>query len=448
MKKIGLAFLALVLVFIIYYMTTGSQQIKGEMKQEIKKELVALKSYGFEVKEQNLSKDKQHIVLSFKDTDKIFNYLKEKNLNEITKADIEIFKGMEIAMDIEYMPSVKYAVSMDIYPLRLPDIFYQDITTPKERKILEELDKMIKDKVFLVHININKLLNAFDGYLKDIDRKITQDGESLHLLTKGFKFNGTIKDENKIDDITETLNVFAIKLENQLDINLSDSKYSVNNFYDTYNQTIDYSIKSFNFVNKPALAINLQDMAGISKEELKGKLIDASHHLKIALANLDDKGDKIQFKNISIASKTKNINKDVLEKLQDILARDDKNSMNEIFPLMKELIKNDIAVEISDISIEKIIKDGKEFDGFKIKGIFDTEKNVDLQSINNPESLLNILHAKIEIEASNEFVNYLSKNPQMVIMMMLIQPVDKNGKKYYDIEFTKGTLKINGKPFM
>ena len=66
----------------------------------------------------------------------------------------------------------------------------------------------------------------------------------------------------------------------------------------------------------------------------------------------------------------------------------------------------------------------------------------------NPLAVTNLINAKINIEASNELVTIISSDPRAMVMMMIMQPIDKNGKKYYDIEFSKGSLKINGKPFM
>jgi len=452
MKKFGLAFVALLLVFVIYYMTVGSKQIKKEIRSEVNKNLVELKQYGFGVKEQNLSTNKQHIVLTIEDSSKVSGYLNKQSSAKVLTSDIELIKGMQIAVDIEYMPSAKDAISMDIYPVKLPTLFYQDITTDKEKALLKELEKMLDEKVFLAHVNINKLLNSFDGYFKDIDReiKIPDSNESIHLLSKGAKFKGTL-DGDKVDDATQTVDILSITLGNDFKMSLSGFIYDIENIEDLSNQKIKYSIKSFNFLKKPELLIDVKNISGSSKKELNGKLLNTAGSLNIDSITLREDKSEIKFDKINMESRAKNINKEVFEKLQELSAKEETSpteSMNELVELLKVLIKDNVIVEVPNISAQKITTGGKTFDGFKISAKFSADKNVTLQNINSIDGMLEVLDAKIEIEASNELVAYIAKNPQMVIMMMVIQPIEKNGKKYFNIEFNKSSLKVNGRPLL
>ena len=146
-----------------------------------------------------------------------------------------------------------------------------------------------------------------------------------------------------------------------------------------------------------------------------------------------------------------NINKKALEKLEKLSSKkmDNNSSFEELIPILKEMVKDNISIDIPNISIAKITNSGKSFDGFKLKSLVKVEKNFDWKSLNNnPLALTNLINAKVNIEASTELVTILSSDPRAMVLMMIMQPVDKNGKKYYDIEFSKGSLKINGKPFM
>jgi len=58
--------------------------------------------------------------------------------------------------------------------------------------------------------------------------------------------------------------------------------------------------------------------------------------------------------------------------------------------------------------------------------------------------LLNTLIVNLNIEASNELVSFLSTNPNIMVLMMILTPVDKNGKKAYSIELINGEFKVNG----
>ncbi|MCK4442075.1 MAG: hypothetical protein KAU90_08700 [Sulfurovaceae bacterium] len=449
MKKILLALIALIVIFVIYYMTIGSKQITVEMRKEVNKELVQLKQYGFVVDEENLSKGKQKVILTFQDTDKITTYLNNQG-EHLTTNDIDIVKGMQVGMEIEYLPTASDAIAMDIYPVKLPTIFYQNIDS-KAKIALDKLEKMIKEKVFLVHININKLLSSFDGYVKDIDREFKDNNMTAHFVSKGFKFDGAIKDE-KIEDIKQVLDTLSFKVDNQLDINLVGLTSIIKDVSNTLNSDIKYSIKSFDIstkVKKP-FSLKINNITGLSEDKLKGDLLDSESKVKIASIDFNQNGQKSILNSITIDSIAKNINKKALEKLEKLSSENMNNSSFEQYmPIFQEIIKDDISIEIPNISIDKITSDGKSFDGFKLKGLVKVVKDFNLKSINSdPLAISKLVDAKVNIEASNELISIISSNPQAMVLMMVLQPIEKNGKKYYDIEFSKGSLKINGKPFM
>ncbi|MCK4441571.1 MAG: hypothetical protein KAU90_06170 [Sulfurovaceae bacterium] len=451
MKKILLTLIALILIFVIYYMTIGSKQLTGEIRKEVNKDLIQLKQSGFIVDEQNLSKDKQKIVLTFQDTDKIKTYLNNEGQYTIDKTDIEILKGMQIGMDIEYMPTMSDAMAIDIYPIKLPNIFYQDIYS-KDKIVVDELENMIKEKVFLVHININKLLSSFNGYAKDIDREFQENNITTHFLSKGFKFNGNIKNE-KIEDIRQKLDTLSFKVDNQFNINLTGATATIKNSDKTLDNDMEYNIKSFDIFSKIEEPFNLKinNILGLSQDKLKGDLLDSESKIKIASIDFNQNGQKTILNSITIDSIIKNINEKALEKLEKLSSENMNNnsSFEQFIPILKEIIKDDISIEVPNISIAKITSNGKSFDGFKLKALAKVAKDFDLKSLNSdPLAISKLVDAKINIEASNELISIIASNPQAMVMMMILQPIDKNGKKYYDIEFSKGSLNINGKPFM
>jgi Na+-transporting methylmalonyl-CoA/oxaloacetate decarboxylase gamma subunit len=449
MKKIGLTVVVLVLILIIYYISTGSKQITQEIRKEVHKELVELQSSGFGVDEQNLSDNKEHIVITFKDTDKITQYLNKQG-QSINRTDTEILKGMQIGLDIEYMPTAKNAMAMDIYPLKLPESFYQDITSKEDRELIAELEKMIKERIFLTHININKLLSGFDGYVKDIDRVFDNNKSKAHLVSRGLKFNGSIENE-EIKNIHQKLDIMSFKIDKQLDINLSNLNSNIKT--ENRNFIYDYTIQSVDIKSdtEELLALSIDNIKGNSEDILKGELLNTSSKIEIQSIDLKENNKESILKDITIDSSLKNINKKAIEKLEEISSIDeiDDNTSNQIILLLKEIAKDDISLEIKEISVAKITNDGKTFNGFKINASAKIEKNFDWKKLDSdPFGIIEALNAKVHIEASNELVDIVSSNPQAMVMMMVIQPVEQNGTKNYDIEFKKGTLKINGKPFM
>jgi hypothetical protein len=450
MKKIALILMALIVIFVIYYIKIGSKQLTGETRKEVNRELVQLKQSGFLIDEQNLSKDKQKIILTFQDMNKITNYFNKQG-QHLNRNDINMLKGMQIGIDIEYMPTASDALGMDIYPIKLPTSFYQNINQ-KDKRVIKELEKMIKEKLFLIHININKLLSNFNGYVKDIDREFKDNETKAHLISKGFKFNGTIKDE-KIEDVKQILERLSYQVDDQLDINISGLKVTIKNSDNRVYNNIEYGIKSFDIINKieEPFTLRINNITGLSQDRLKENLLNSISKVKVSFMSFTQNGKKTILNTIIMDTRLNNINKKALEELENRSSKNmDKNSsMEQFIPLLKELFKDNISIDIPNISVAKITNNGKSFDGFKLKALVKAEKNFDWKSLdNNPLAVTNLINAKINIEASNELVTIISSDPRAMVMMMIMQPIDKNGKKYYDIEFSKGSLKINGKPFM
>jgi len=444
MKKVALALIALIAIFVIYYITIGSKQLTAEIRKEVNKEFTQLKGSGFSIDEQNLSNDRQKIILTLQDTDKITAYLNKQEQHLLNRDDIEILKGMQIALDIEYNPNTSDAIAMDIYPIKLPNNFYQNLN----KKDIAKLEELIKEKLFLVHININKLLSSFNGYIKDIDKEFKDDGTTSHLVMKGAKFDGTIEDNN-IEDIKQTLEKFSFEVNKQININLNGLITNIKN-HDNNLHDVEYSIKSFNIINKieNPFTLKIANITGISEERLNKNLLNQKSKDQISSIEFTQNGKKTILNSINIDTSVHNINQKAFDKLRKKTPENIGNS--EGIQLLKELIKDNISIEIPNLSIDKITYEGKTFDGFKIKALAKVEKDFDLKSLDNnlQLALTKLFNVKINIEASNEFINLISNNPQIMVMMMIIQPIDKNGKKYYDIQYNKGELKINGKPFM
>ncbi len=442
MKKILLAIIAIFIIVAIYYETIGSKQVVKEIKKEVNKEVIQLKSSGFNIEDREIKADKEHLTVDFNDTEKIANYLKKVN-SDITKEDIAILKGMKIGLDIHYNPNTKDAMALDIYPIKLPDIIYENITD-KDKKSLKTIEDMISKKELLVHLNINKFLSGFDGYIKDIDRE---------LKLKGAKFNGDIED-NKITKINQTINQLSYTIPKELNSKLIDFKISITNpMNKREDSATNYTIKSIEIDGKKAQTdlIKIENIEGSSKDTKVGKLINSDSELNINSIHYTDKIESVTIKNINAIMKIDNIDMEAFSELNSLSTENmsEKERVDKMTPIIQKIFSSNISMDIPNISIDKIIKNKKTIDGFKLKASANIDKNFDINAIkSNPASLTNFINAKINIEASNDIINLLSSDPRAMVMMMFLQPIDKNGKKYYDIEFTKGALKINGKPLM
>ncbi len=74
---------------------------------------------------------------------------------------------MVIGLDMEYNPSPTKAIAVDIYPIKLPDIIDIALRDSGDESAIDRVKSMLSNRAVLIHIEVNKLATAFDGYLKD-----------------------------------------------------------------------------------------------------------------------------------------------------------------------------------------------------------------------------------------------------------------------------------------
>jgi len=441
MKKIGIVAIAIVAVIGIYYITIGSTQIVEQMKQEINSEVTQLQKVGFNIKDREVKEKKEHFTVAFDDSKKITNYLKGENL-DINNRDVEFLKGGEFGIDIEYLPTAKDAIAVEIYPTKLPLSMYKELGK-ENNKTIKNIEQMIKDKLFLVHLNINKLSNAFDGYIKDIDK----DG----FISRGFKFDGKI-DNNEVTNVKQSLELISYSMGKELDMNISAFKTDISNITND-SISVDYNIKSIRFKSEENQSILLiaDNIDGILSSDTKKGLYSEQSDFNISSIKYTENRKETLFQDFQLSTAVKNINEKALKKLQNFSSEklDDKETTKELTDILKKITTADSSIEISNIAIKSITTNGQKIDGFSINAFGKINRDFDWKQVDkNPMALLNLLNAKINIEASNDIVGMMASNPNMMMIMMLIQPMDKNGKKVFNIEFNKGSLKVNGKPLM
>jgi len=445
MKKIGLALIALVVIGGIYYTTLGSTQIVEEMKKEVNREITEAKESGFIIEDREIKENRERFVINFNDTKKIANYLKDENRG-INQSDVELLKGLKVGVEIEYMPTAKDAIACDIYPVTLPKIIYEGL---EDNSSIKSIDKIIKDKLLLVHINVNKLLSGFDGYMKDID----MSDESGNFKMKNFVFDGEIEDE-KIKNLNQKIQDMSYEVPKQIKMGISNLKVFISNPVDKdYNNNTKYTLESLKVKNESnenfSLAIN--SISGSSQDTQKGKLANGTAKLNIASIDYTANNEKTLLNNIDFNINMNNIDMDALMELEKMSSDNAENnfSIEQMMPIIKKIVTADIALDIPNISLESITQNGKKINGFKLNVSTKVDKNFDWKlTQNDPLAITNIVDAKMNIEVSKELMNIISSNPQAMMLMMVMQPVDKNGAKVYDLEFSKGSLKVNGKPFI
>ena len=443
MKKLGLALLSIIIIASVYYFSTGSEQLRLEMKAQLNKELSVLQTQGFSVQNREISEKKEHFILSFDEPKKISEFFTQKGV-KVDVQEIEVLKGLKVGVDVNYLQNAYSSVSFDMYPVALPTAFTNATLGDEDKKIVAQLKTMMDKKALLVHISVNKLGTGFKGHLKDIN-EVIQGDDKVDFSVTGLTFVGDIK-ENKIVKMHQELKDFNMDIANELSMKLSGltSEYSITG-ESAYDYKTDYSIKKVILDGKSEFNISIVNLDAASESSVKDGLVTGSIHTKANKIDIREAQEHTVLETLVFNMKASNLDIKAFEQLEKIDINDDK-AMN---ALLQQLISQGIALDISEFSIAKITTAGQTIDGFSMHTTFNIDKSLDITALQqNPMLAINAINANLDIALSQGLFAMVAQHPQAVMAMMLFQPKDVNNQKVYKIELQNGSLKVNDRPVL
>ncbi len=441
MKKI-LILIALVLIGGAgYYFGFGSQKAAETLKAQVNTQLQTLQKSGFEIIDRTIEAKKEHFVIHYARPDEIAQYFRSQNI-DISDEDSKLFHGLKIGVDLSYLEGAYSALSADLYPVAFPYSLKSEVSKQGEKN----LRKISNDKLFLAHIDINKLFTSFKGYLKDVNTTF-EDREKLTVISRGFTFEGSYNDRflTSSSNAVETLSFTSS----------SGAMFTLNNLKGSYEQNgkslYDFESK-YHIDQIRARGDNAEEMrvdqvdfdsSGRAKQAFAAS--DFSLHIKSIHTKeparehyMEDITGKASLKNLSVAA---------LDKMKQ-LDSNDTEGFNEAF---KMLLSKGVTLKVDELSVKKvkIPESGKMADGFLSSAIVRIDKVKDFKQLEeNPFALLDIFNATAHLEFSDAFYFELRKQPEFAIATILFTPVSKNGKITFDVGYKDGGLKINGKPLL
>ena len=444
MKKLGLAILSVIAIAAIYYYTSGSTQLTIQMKEQVDAEIASLQTQGFSVEGKEISEEKEHFIISIDEPSKVATYLNAQGL-QTSLEDMEALKGAKVGIDVSYLADAYSAASFDIYPVALPFALTSASLSDEDKKAVDFLQKLVDKKAFLLHVDVNKLGNGFKGYLKDIQEVIDDEGK-ITVTMEDLKFSGDLKDD-KLSSVKQTLKNFTVESEDAIvamQINNLTSNYALTGTT-KYDYITDYSIEDMSVSAKDEFDLRVANITMNSASNEKNGLASVSAATKADTIHFIEGQKLTLLKTLSFDMKANNFDMKALEKLETI----DPENEQELMSVFQGLISHGIRFEIPNLSVKEIEIDKQKLDGFKLTSTFDIDKSLDLASLEqNPMAAIGGMNADIDLTLSGQLFGLLAQHPQAVMVMMLIQPKDVNGKKVYKVELKNGKLSVNGKPIM
>ena len=438
MKKLLILLTLIIIGGAGYYFAFGSAQAIEALKEQVNTQLETLHNNGFEIRDRNIEEKREHFVLHYAKPHKIAEYLRSQNI-DISDEDSKSLQGLKVGVDLSYLEGAYSAISADIYPVALPHATMREVSHKAE----ENLKKILDDKVFLTHVDINKLFTSYKGYIKDINTTF-EDAESVTLLSRGFKFDGSYSD-HRLTSSSNTIGKLRVTVENGPILSVENLKGSYehkgNSFYDFISR---YHIDSIVLEDgsDESLALNTIDLN--SSMESGKDLATSLFSLHVKSIHTREPREEHLFEDVSNKVTLENLSVAALEEMRKI----DSNDTEGFNRAFKALLSKGITLKVDEFSAKKIKDFGSNrmIDGFLINSIVKLDKIKDFRQLEeNPFLLLDMIDAKMHMEFSDAFYAQLQRRPELAIAMILFTPVSKEHKMIFDIEYRDGSLKINGK---
>jgi len=437
MKKTLTSITLLLVGSLVYYFIYGSQQITQELKRQVDMHLEVLQKNGFAIEEREIKESSEHFVLHYKDPTKIQKYFKEKNIKMKTD-DTQMLKGFKLASDISYMQGFYSAVSMDLYPVALPEMIREKTT----QNDLNKMQKLLKEKIFLIHLDINKIFTSFKGYVKDID---TTFG-TIKVVSTQVKFDGDFTTQ-RLTASTSSIQEFSINTATDLNISLK-------NLHGTYKQKGDspYSFDSKQQIDMIAIqlsngtSVELKNLDFQNNSNSSDQRINSQFISKFAELHIIDTQNRYSIENLNSKISLEKLSISALETLQSIDINNPKERQK-LNKAIKMLITDGTRLNIEYIKANKVLDSStnKMVDGFDANAYFTLNKNINLREIqSNPFALLSAVESKAHISLSDSLYNIAKKRAELSLILLFVKPISKEQKKIFDITYQNSHLKING----
>ena len=440
LKQVGLGIISVMIAVVLYYVSLGSSQLTQELKTEIDQELQTLQTHGFSIEEREILTDQEHFVIVFDDTEKIADYLNTQGA-AITNEESASLKGMKFGVDLTYLKDSSSAISFDLYPTALPITLTQGQLSTEDKETLAMINTLFHSKTFLMHVDINPMLNGFKGYVKDIDETFGKSGEQITLKMKAMQFHGKM-DSEQIISVNQTLKSFFLAAEDDLLIQLQGIKSHYELTGPTrYDMTTSYHVKEISLKDASKESITINNIEANTTTMIQNDLARSEVSAKLDTFEVNEKRETNKLTGLALDIKVSNLDIKSFEALQQT----DNKDQEQIDKLVQEIISKGVSIEIPTLSVDKLYTQHKELEGFTLNAKVDIDKNLNLSNLQtNPMLGLSAIKADLNLSLSETLHTFISQQPQALITMMMFQPKDENGSKIYQIKFENGMLSVNG----
>ena len=456
MKKLFIT-LAIIVAVIVAVPFLGNKVVESSIEDRVE----VLNSYGLKVKKVTTDfsylSTKKHLIFAVEDTQKFVAYLNQFSDAQLPAYIDALVDGAEVGLDIKYSNiAFSDALSIDIYPNTLPSKIAADIKK-EDADLFTYIDTLLKDKAILYHINYDIINDAFDGYIKDLDKSYSLKNKTkISLLLKGTSFygEGLVIAPDTLSSKIDTLKLSLEDIDESILIDLSGfTSSSVFESKTTYATTVKFdkvswSAKSIDVPNVSLDMTNLSFDFSSNAQDIKADFYTKTSFDTLSLNTAQVTINTQKF-NYDLA--LRGVDKEEYIKLLTLISKakasPSQSLEKEINITMLDLVAKGFVVDVADFSIKELSTlKTTNLGGLSIKAklIVKEDKNLANKMKTNQMSIIQNMDLDLNFIISELMYTKLAMlSPALSMAQGFAQRVKENF--VFDIKLKDSKLSVNGK---
>ena len=397
------------------------------------KMLKTLELHGFTLTTKQQGETKAYSELHIQDEQKILSFLKTHKI-PLNQKELHNLKGLTLALETDELSDGN--LSIVAYLLSLPRKIKGDLLREGRADIWEKMQKMLKEQAFKMEIKTDYFKHYVKSTVKDINASLPKK-QQFKLLLQSLQFDALLEKE-LITSLTTMLKT--------LDYTVGDMKTTLIGFKKHYlpkennEETVDYNITTL------LLSPNRYTKMEINKLILSSKSFPKEGKLStVVVGNIGKIGmsgeeHETAFIDVNLSLIMDNLNNEAFNPLnQDMI--EDKSAF---YLMLDNIISHDVRLHITKVSAQDVTYRGKTTDGFTLKGEVVIDHTLPLRKVAvYPKKMAKYLHGKLNFLVSKELVKLIKRDPAIKMVLILMHPKRKFGRRLFIFKFKNGELKVN-----
>ena len=405
----------------------------SELLNATQKLLLSLEKYGFTLNTKQTGDKKTYNVLQIKDESKIIDFCKVHNI-PLNQKELQNLKGLILALETEELADNN--LSIIIYPLSLPSRIKEDLLRDNHQKIWEKIKALKDEKAFMIEVKTDYFHTHVDALIKDINTSLPKE-QNFNLFLQDMHMNATIK-EDRISSLITTLNT--------LDLTIADLKTYVSNFRKYYMpkdknvEEIDYNISKLilhpnKYSNIEIENLNLSTISLPQESNLSTLIKGNIRHVEM----VTEDGTNGLY-DLKLAVEIENLNAQAFDSANRQMLKD----KTAFYAMLDNIVSHDIRIHFSQFEAQDVTHRGKTTDGFTLKGSLVIDRTIPLRKIAvYPKKMAKYLHGRLDFYVSKELVKLIKRDPSVKMVLLLMQPKRRFGRRLFVFKFKNSELEVN-----